>query len=100
MCAFDLLSYCLFRSGDHARLGTEEGASYRVGMITPDTRVNRRMPRLLDHPVVTASLSQTDISGPVMSVASIVNGEFPSVDVVDQFLEGLGGPHFEDQVQL
>ena len=89
-----------FRSGDHERLGSEEGASYEIGLITPDTRVNRRMPRLLDQPVFTASVSQTDISGPVMSVASIVNGEFPSVDVVDQFLEGLGGPYFEDQVQL
>ena len=95
-----MLSNCLFRSGDQELLGPEGGASYAVGLITPDTRVNRRMPRLLDQPVVTASLSQTDISGPVMSVASVVNGEFPSVDVVDQFLEGLGGPHFEDQVQF
>ena len=28
-----------------------------------------------------------------------VNGEFPSVDFVDQFLEGLGGPHFDEQAQ-
>ena len=58
-----------------------EGASYGIGLLTPDTRINRWLPRLLDQPVITTSYSQTDVSGPIMALDSVLS-DFVTADVV------------------